>query len=425
MAPLPVEVIGMILSRLGDARNVVIAATTCRKWREAWRNHLHTLSFDSNVWPGYRDLTTSRLEVLITEMIFQTKGLECLSIIMRDDNGNREFSAALVIAWVMYTRDTLRLLSLNFETTSELNILEKCYGRKLQVLELAHFTISGVKPSYHKFPFLTSLSLDSISISLSDLSLLLAACPKIENLVLDFADIIMSDDADATVEFFISIPSLKNIEVEEMRLHKFTLEAAKLENLYLNGCKLEHFEFIGKGTLTTLMVSGSNFVHFDIGDSTENLDVVDVSFTSMWPKFHKMISRSSKLRRLILLGVEFDNEDEVVDLERISVWFLHLTPTSFSSQLRMEGCHHCSLDIASQLGNAVILELGWTTVRHVHKHWVARLLKRCTNLTKLFIYDAVSWTRTDDECRMLEDFTSSVVGLVRNHVHGEIQFLCE
>ncbi|KAF5954017.1 hypothetical protein HYC85_006873 [Camellia sinensis] len=53
MEYLPVEVIGNILSRLGAARDVVIASTTCRKWREAWRNHLHTLSFNSNDWSVY------------------------------------------------------------------------------------------------------------------------------------------------------------------------------------------------------------------------------------------------------------------------------------------------------------------------------------------------------------------------------------
>ncbi|KAI8014087.1 F-box/LRR-repeat protein [Camellia lanceoleosa] len=104
MEYLPVEVIGNILSRLGAARDVVIASATCRKWREAWRNHLHTLSFNSNDWSVYNDLSTSRIEILITQTIFQTTGLQCLSIIM---DAVDEFSAAPVIAWLMYTRETL------------------------------------------------------------------------------------------------------------------------------------------------------------------------------------------------------------------------------------------------------------------------------------------------------------------------------
>ncbi|KAI3709839.1 hypothetical protein L2E82_39607 [Cichorium intybus] len=34
------------------------------------------LSFNSDDWPVFRDLTTSRLEILITQTIFQTKGLQ-------------------------------------------------------------------------------------------------------------------------------------------------------------------------------------------------------------------------------------------------------------------------------------------------------------------------------------------------------------
>ncbi|CAL9133256.1 unnamed protein product [Musa acuminata var. zebrina] len=99
MEDLPVEVIGNILSHIGTARDVVVASATCRKWREACRKHLHTLSFRSDDWP--RDITTRQLEILITQTIFQTMGLQCLSIHM--DNAH-EFAAAPVIAWLMYTR---------------------------------------------------------------------------------------------------------------------------------------------------------------------------------------------------------------------------------------------------------------------------------------------------------------------------------
>ncbi|KAJ6983947.1 F-box/LRR-repeat protein [Populus alba x Populus x berolinensis] len=94
MEHLPVEVIGNILSRLGGARDVVIASATCRKWREAWRKHLHTLSFNSNDWHVYQDITTSRLEILITQTIFQTTGLQGLSILMDDVD---EFSASQLL----------------------------------------------------------------------------------------------------------------------------------------------------------------------------------------------------------------------------------------------------------------------------------------------------------------------------------------
>ncbi|KAI3523263.1 hypothetical protein L1887_01323 [Cichorium endivia] len=80
----PVEVIDNILSCLGAVRHVVIASTTCKKWREACHRHLYMLSFNFDDWPVFGDLTTSRLEILITQTIFQTKGLQCLSILMDD-----------------------------------------------------------------------------------------------------------------------------------------------------------------------------------------------------------------------------------------------------------------------------------------------------------------------------------------------------
>lgn len=233
MENLPVEVIGNILSRLGAARDVVIASATCRKWREAWQNHLHALSFNSNDWPVYHDLTTSRLEILITETIFQTSGLEYLSICMDDVD---EFSAAPVIAWLMYTKETLRQLYYNVRTTPSINILEKCSRQKLEVLDLAQNSITGVEPSYQKFPCLKSLSLRYVSISALDLNLLLTACPKIEVLVLINLDIALSD-ATATME--LASPSLKDIYVEAISMDKFTLEADNLENLDLKDCTLD------------------------------------------------------------------------------------------------------------------------------------------------------------------------------------------
>ncbi|KAK6126378.1 hypothetical protein DH2020_039878 [Rehmannia glutinosa] len=239
MEYLPDEVIGNILSRLRAARNVVIASATCRKWQEAWRNHLHTLTFNSSDCPLYHEFSTSRLEILITQTIFQTKGLESLSIIMDHVD---EFSAALVIAWLMYTRETLRHLHYNVRTTPNVNILEKCGRQKLEVLTLAHNTIMGVEPSYQKFPCLRTLSLSYVSISALDLSLLLTACPKIEVLTLDSLEIFMSD-SQATME--LTSYSLKDIYVEAISLDKFILEADSLVKLHLKDCTLKVFELIG------------------------------------------------------------------------------------------------------------------------------------------------------------------------------------
>ncbi|RLN25577.1 F-box/LRR-repeat protein [Panicum miliaceum] len=159
MEHLPLEVIGNILSHLGVARDVMVASAVCRKWRDACRRHLRLLSFNSDDFP--RDMITRQLEIVVTQTIFQTMGLQCLSIHI--DN-THEFSAAPVIAWFMYTRETLRSLSYNVRTIPNVNILEKCGRQKLEVLDLDHNTIAGVEPSYQRFTCLKSLSLRHFSI---------------------------------------------------------------------------------------------------------------------------------------------------------------------------------------------------------------------------------------------------------------------
>ncbi|GER54221.1 F-box family protein [Striga asiatica] len=416
MESLPVEVVGNILSRLGAARDVVIASATCRKWQEAWRNHLHTLTFNSDDWPLYHEFSTSRLEIIITQTIFQTKGLQCLSIIMDDVD---EFSAAPVIAWLMYTRETLRQLHYNVRTTPNINMLEKCGRQKLEVLALSHNTITGVEPCYQKFPCLKSLSLSYVSISALDLSLLLTACPKIEFLNLISLDIVMSDP-QATMD--LSSSSLKDIYVEAISLDKFILEADSLEKLHLKDCTLEVFELVGKGMLKYLKIDDVSVIHLDIGDSADNLEIVDVSnFTIMWAKFHHMISRSSKLRKLRLWGVVFDDEDEFVDIETISSCFPLLRHLSLSYDLR-EAALQYGLQGSFVLDNVIVLELGWTVISDLFSTWVSGLLEKCPHLSKLVIHGVVSETKTHEECNMLASFTSSIVRLMRKYMHVEVQF---
>lgn len=410
------EVIGNILSRLGSARDVVIASATCKKWREAWRNHLHTLSFNSCDWPHYHELTSSRLEILITQTIFQTKALQCLTIFMDDEH---EFSASPVIAWLMYTRDSLRQLRYNVRTSPNFNIIEKCSRQRLEVLALARNSVTGVEPSYQRFPCLKSLSLSFVSISALDLSLLLYACPKLETLSIVNPEIAMSD-SQASVE--LSSSSLKDFFVESFGLDKFILEADSLESLHLKDCTFEVFELVGKGTLKVLKIDDVSVIHLDIGDSTENLEIVDVcNFTIMWPKFYHMISKASKLHILRLWGVVFDDEDEVVDVETISVCFPRLTHLSLSYDLR-DGVLHYGLQGLSPLMNVVVLELGWTAISDLFSVWVAGLLERCPNLKKLVIYGFVSEVKTHEECQIFSRFTEFILHLGRKYMHVKIEF---
>ncbi|CAL9239702.1 unnamed protein product [Arabidopsis halleri] len=413
---LPVEVIGNILSRLGGARDVVIASATCRKWREACRKHLQTLSFNSADWPFYRDLTTNRLEILITQTIFQITGLQGLSIMMDDAN---KFSAAMVIAWLMYTRDTLRRLSYNVRTTPNVNILEICGRQKLEALVLAHNSITGVEPSFQRFPCLKSLSLSYVSISALDLNLLLSACPMIESLELVSLEIAMSD-AQVTIE--LSSPTLKSVYFDGISLDKFILEADSIEFLHMKDCVLELFELIGNGTLKHFKLDDVSVIHLDIMETSESLEVVDVNhFTMVWPKFYQMISRSQKLKKLRLWDVVFDDDDEIIDVESIAAGFSQLTHLSLSYDLK-DGAAHYSLQGTTQLENVTVLELGWTVINDVFSIWVEELLRRCPNLKKLIIYGVVSETKTQGDCQILATFTWSIVQLMRKYIHVEVQF---
>ncbi|OIV90399.1 hypothetical protein TanjilG_10699 [Lupinus angustifolius] len=416
MENLPVEVIGNILSHLGSARDVVIASATCKKWREAWRSHLQTLSFNSSDWSMYHELTPNRLEILITQTILQTRALQCLKISMDDVH---EFSASPVIAWLMYTRDSLRQLHYNVRTTPNFNIFEKCGRQKLEVLVLARNSISGVEPSYQKFPCLKSLSLSFVSISALDLSLLLSVCPRLEALSMISPEIAVSD-SHASME--LSSPSLKDFYVESFGLDKFVLEADLLENLHLKDCTFEVFELIGKGALKVLKVDDLSVIHLDIGENAENLEIVDVSnFTIMWPKFYHMISKASNLHRLRLWGVVFDDEDEVLDLETISVCFPRLTHLSLSYDLR-DGVLNYGLQGLSLLMNVSVLELGWTSISDLFSEWVAGLLERCPNLKELIIYGFVSDVKTHEECQVFAKFTEFIIQLGRKYMHVKVEF---
>ncbi|CAA7405369.1 unnamed protein product [Spirodela intermedia] len=415
MEALPVEVIGNILSRLGAARDVVIAAATCRKWREACRNHLHTLRFSSDDWPMYRDLTSSRLEILITQAIFQTTGLQCLSISMDEVV---TFSPAPVIAWLLYTRETLRSLSYTVRTSPSFSILERCGRQKLEALFLAHNAVMAVEPSYQRFPSLKSISFSSVSISALDLSLLLSACPKLESLALISPEI--APDSLAAME--LSSPTLKSIYVEAVSLDRFLLEADCLELLHLKDSTLELFEFAGKGTLKQLKIDDLSVMHLDIGDNVERLEVVDVSnFTMVWPKFYQMICKSSGLRKLRLWGIIFDDEDDAVDIETIAGFFPSLRELSLSFDLR-EGLLQEGLQGATQLGSLAVLELGWNVITDQFGQWVAGMLGRCPELKKLVVHGVVSEAKTHEECQTLADFTSFMVSLMRKYMHIDVRF---
>ncbi|XP_050228294.1 F-box/LRR-repeat protein At1g67190-like [Mercurialis annua] len=418
MENLPVEVIGTILSRISAARDVVVASTTCKKWREACRLHIHTLAFHSYDWSGYHELSTSKLENLITQTIFQTTCLRSLSVLIESDEAD-EFSAASLIAWLMYTRKSLRVLYYNMKTNPTINIIKECSLLKLEVLALAYNSISGVDPSYQKFPCLISLSLKNVSISALDLNLLLTACPKLEALNLVSPVIAMSE---SQIIMELKCFSLKCIYVEAIGCDKFRLEADSLEELSLKDCTLEHFELIGQGSLRVLKMADVSSFHFDFGENTLNLVDVDISnFTSAWLIFYKMISKSSKITRLRLWDIELDDDGDFLDWDSMFACFPQLTHLSMNYSLVDDVCCY-GLYGSYQFDNVVTLELGWTGIDDMFTDWVTGVLARCPRLRKLVIYGFMSDSKTRGECRTLAVFSSAIVRLMRKYVNVDIEF---
>ncbi|KAK8596592.1 hypothetical protein V6N13_001206 [Hibiscus sabdariffa] len=134
-----------------------------------------------------------------------------------------------------------------------------------------------------------------------------------------------------------------------------------------------------------------------------------------------MISRSSKLKKLRLWDVAFDDEDEVVDLETIAVCFPQLKHLALSYELKDDIMHYC-LQGYSNLENVMVLELGWTVINDLFSNWVEELLKRCPNLRKMIIFGSVSGAKSHEECQILANFTLSIVKWMRKYMNVEVQF---
>ncbi|KAJ3677962.1 hypothetical protein LUZ60_001765 [Juncus effusus] len=416
MDSLPVEVIGNILSHLSSARDVLSASATCRKFLSAFKSHLLSLSFTSRSFP--LSLSTRQLEILITQTIFQTTGgLQSLSISI---DSCHEFSAAPVIAWLMYTRSSLKTLIYNARTNPNVNILERIGRQKLERLDLDHNVITGVEPSYQRFNALKCLSLRHVIISALDLNLLVKSCPKIESLTLDGLEIVTAD-SQSTMDLVSQ--TLKYFCAKSIGVDKILLEAENLETLFLNALNLDLFELIGKGTLKNLTIDDVSVTQLEMGDnSTLNLEIVDVSnFTIIWPKFYHTINRAVNLKKLRIWGVIFDEEDEIVDSEAIAVSFPNLLHLSLSYELR-DGLLSYSLRGDSRLENVNVLELGWSVISEHFGPWVFGMIERCPNLKKLVIHGVLSEAKTREERQMLAAFTSFIVRLMRRYEHVDVMF---
>ncbi|KAG8078548.1 hypothetical protein GUJ93_ZPchr0007g3508 [Zizania palustris] len=103
--------------------------------------------------------------------------------------------------------ETLRTLSYNVRTNPNVNILRNVGGRTL------------------------------------DLSLLVAACPKIESLALDFLEVVTSD-SQSTME--LTSHTLKSLFAKSVGVDKIILDADNLEVLNLNALNLDFLSSLGR-----------------------------------------------------------------------------------------------------------------------------------------------------------------------------------
>jgi len=415
MELLPVEVIGNILSHLGAARDVVIASATCRKWRVAARYHLHTLSFDIGDWQNYNQLPTEDLEVLITQTILQTSCLQHLSICLGNQN---EFSAAPVIAWLMYTRESLRFLTYMMQTKPCVNVLERCGRSKLERLVLGHTCIPTIDPSIQRFPALLSLTLSQVIVSSSDLNALLSACPKLETFILMEPEINPSG-SEMTVSLTSS--SLLAFYMEDVSLENFTLKADHLESLVLRNSSIERFSLKSRNSLHELKIDSISITHMDIGEATDLLEVLDVrEFEMPWPQFFQMISGASKLQKLRLWCLRFEGSEEGMGLETIAVTFPRLSWLALSYDLA-EGLISQALQGASLLENVVSLELGSTSIDILYAQWIGVVIERCPSLRRVVIHGNPPDIKQED-IQMIGKFTTSILNLMRKFPRVEIEF---
>ncbi|KAL8111978.1 hypothetical protein AgCh_019614 [Apium graveolens] len=379
MGHIPVEVIGHVLSLIGDAHHVVIASMTCRKWRQAFYNYLHTLKFDDHSEHiVYGRFSGTEIETLICNTIFQTTGLQCLSIAISN---------------------TITITS-----------------------------------GHGIFLCLRCLSLSNVVVSPLDLSLLLSACQNLVVFSLDRLEFVESHET-TTIEFTTST-LLKEVSLQNMSFDNFILKADNLEKLQVRKCSFTAFDLLGKGTLKFLEIEYVIMSHFEIGENFQNLEVVNVNnHQVIWENFHHMIARSAGLTRLKLW---FPGFGKILNMESISACFPLLSHLGLKYDLSDELSLHwnatdSNLRGSYHFGNVVVLELQCLFINSCFPLWLEELLKRCPKLRKLVIHgleflevcikcSSSVIERADLKAQQLDFGMSCISKLMSKYEHVTVQF---
>lgn len=425
MEGFPVEVIGNILSHVVNAKDVVRASATCRKWRVALRHHLHTLRYNSlDCWPAYRNSRTEELEVLLTDTILQTSGLQDLHI-----SNKAKFSSAAVIAWLLHTRESLRLLTYKVPTSKPyVNVLERC-GRMrcLESLDLGNTDVRlTADPTAPRFPCLLSLTLSEVNVSALDLHLLLLACQKLKSFSLHSA-VITSPDPELTLNLTSS--SLKSFVLDDTSLDHMILETDILENLHLRYSTFTTFQLVSKGfRLQTLRINDVtiNRQLLITSIATADLEVLEVSksCSNVWGMIDCLLAHSSsKLRKLRLWGIPSASSSwDHLYPDIIASLFPCINDLGLSYEVMNLRVYPDESLTTSVFEKLAYLELGSDTLDDIFLSWMGAILGRCPNLRRLVVHDRTNEAKSHGYSALKGEFITNFVKIVRQYPQVDIKF---
>ncbi|KAL8112000.1 hypothetical protein AgCh_019633 [Apium graveolens] len=388
MDTLPDHVVGHVLSLLGDARELIKASLTSRRFRLAVYNHLHSLRFELKDWSGYLNFTSERLEYLIMEIVLQMNGLRSLVIKME---GAIMVSAACVTECLMHTRESLEEFNYSVWTAPNLNnvLVNLQAMSRLRVLSLGHGHVEEV-PDHLRLHTVKSFSVTHLIISSEDITRVFAACINLEDLQLNSV-VIDEDGLDTYLK--VQMRSLKKVSFLRLKVKVVALMSEHLESLKVNHCRISTFKVEGKHYLRLLQLNGINSLeNFYFEEKPESLEVVSLGNIEIsWEVIHEVIGSASLIQNLSLLHIDG------VDFETISTSFPLLKKLSISYPKAT-----VNLSDRLQFATLGILEKEWDEADQHFAKWVEKLILKCPELFECVVTGFISKISSDKLCSNMQ-----------------------
>ncbi|RAL45667.1 hypothetical protein DM860_009531 [Cuscuta australis] len=428
----PLEVIGDILSRVRVARDVIKASLTCKKWREAYRKHLHALSLEASHIKAFYGRYFRRapdVELSISKMIFESPGLQKLSIRMCADY---KFPVSLVVAWLMFVRENLLELFYEDTTSFDVNVLYIFKMQRLETLSLCDYKIKRVKPNSLRFPYLTSLTLCRVGIPVHDLNRFLHSFPKLERLKLDAPFPHYPDDMSFSQDKVLNVlcPTLKMLFLDNLKLFKFILEKSSVEHLQVKRCYFVSLKVFGDNTLRGFKMSCSKVRLLAVKetDNVESFEIINSHFTeSNW---FPMAIRSPNLKNLktfrfwgfkqpstcpaAVEGIFPNGSRIVLDFKQMAICLPQLSHLAMLCE-GVDGLVY-RFGGSTSLEKVVVLEMGCDGSKRFGK-WAEKLLKCCPNAKKVIVHWVFPEGRNSDHLKDLSKQSTSMVEMMMKYRH--------